>query len=161
MQKPLALTYGDPKGIGLEILNYLLSNELLPKRPFIIFGDSALVKLKSDYKNFISFSCKFAFEPEHSFRCLEWAAESCLNGKCAGLITGPISKEKWAQAGFKYKGQTEFLAQITQSQPEMVFIAQDWRILLLTRHIPLRQVPEALTFERFETASKIFKKFLK
>lgn len=162
--KPLALTYGDPDGIGLEILNYLIAKRILPKRSFIVFGDPRLVKLNSEYKSLIDFyfpESSFMNAGKHSFECLKWAAENCLQGECVGLITGPISKEKWAQAGFKYKGQTEFLGEITQSKPEMLFIAQDWRILLLTRHIPLRQVPEALTYDRFEQAQKILKDFLK
>ncbi len=87
-----------------------------------------------------------------SFAYLERAIELALAGQVAGIVTGPISKAIWQQAGHNFPGQTEVLTQYSQSQSTgMFFVARSlktgWilRTLLATTHIPLAQVPAALT----------------
>jgi 4-hydroxythreonine-4-phosphate dehydrogenase len=87
-----------------------------------------------------------------SFRYLQQAITAILAGQYAGIITGPIAKSAWKLAGHHYPGQTEFLAQSARvSRFGMLFVAtsphSQWqlRALLATTHIPLRQVPDALT----------------
>ncbi|HEY9645275.1 MAG TPA: 4-hydroxythreonine-4-phosphate dehydrogenase PdxA, partial [Chroococcidiopsis sp.] len=87
-----------------------------------------------------------------SFWTLERAIALALAGAVDGVVTAPISKAAWNAAGYHYPGQTELLAEAAHSQRfGMLFVARSphtgWtlRTLLATTHIPLRQVPDALT----------------
>jgi 4-hydroxythreonine-4-phosphate dehydrogenase len=156
----IALTYGDEKGIGLEVLNFILQNNLFPFKDnfeIYLFGDPLLIK-QTEQLNLIPVSLNT--KNEHSFECLKLATETCLQENFAGLITGSINKAKWAECGHKFKGQTEFLALKCNALAEMLFVADNWRILLLTRHIALKQVPESLTYQRFEQSIQTLKDFL-
>lgn len=67
-------------------------------------------------------------------------------GKAAAVVTGPVSKESFKAAGVPYPGHTELLAAISGAGPvEMIMMAGALRTLLVTRHIPLAQVPRRLT----------------
>lgn len=90
-----------------------------------------------------------------SFRFLETAIAHTLAGRFQGIVTAPISKSAWKAAGHPYPGQTELLAETAGvSRFGMLFVARSphtqWqlRALLATTHIPLAQVPTALTAER-------------
>ncbi|MCL6434584.1 MAG: 4-hydroxythreonine-4-phosphate dehydrogenase PdxA [Leptolyngbyaceae cyanobacterium HOT.MB2.61] len=89
-----------------------------------------------------------------SFRYLEVAIAHTLAGEFQGIVTGPIAKSAWKSAGHLYPGQTELLAQRAGvDRFGMLFVARSphtgWtlRTLLATTHIPLHQVPTALTPE--------------
>lgn len=89
-----------------------------------------------------------------SFRSLQTAINYCLKDGYDGVVTAPIAKSAWLAAGHYYPGQTELLAEMAEVKRfGMLFVARspmtDWtmRTLLATTHIPLRQVPDALTPE--------------
>ena len=80
-----------------------------------------------------------------------------LDGRAQALVTAPIAKTAWHQAGHHYPGQTERLAELCDcDDAAMLFTARSpqsgWRFntLLATTHIPLSSVPTALTPERLE-----------
>lgn len=92
---------------------------------------------------------------EISFRVLETAIAQTLAGKFDGIVTAPIAKSAWKAAGHHYPGQTELLAEMAGVERfGMMFVARsphtNWqlRALLATTHIPLSQVPLALTPDR-------------
>uniref|UniRef100_B8HVM9 4-hydroxythreonine-4-phosphate dehydrogenase n=1 Tax=Cyanothece sp. (strain PCC 7425 / ATCC 29141) TaxID=395961 RepID=B8HVM9_CYAP4 len=87
-----------------------------------------------------------------SFTYLQQAIALTLAGQFDGIVTGPIAKSAWKQAGHHYPGQTELLAEMAGSQRYgMLFVARSphtgWtlRTLLATTHIPLAQVATTLT----------------
>jgi 4-hydroxythreonine-4-phosphate dehydrogenase len=89
-----------------------------------------------------------------SFAYLENAIAHTLAGDFDAIVTGPIAKTYWKAAGYNYPGQTELLAEKAGiKRYGMLFVAKsphsNWllRCLLATTHIPLRQVPDALTPE--------------
>lgn len=89
-----------------------------------------------------------------SFAFLETAIAQTLSGRFQGIVTAPIAKSAWKAAGHLYPGQTELLAEKANVQRfGMLFVARSphtgWllRTLLATTHIPLQQVPDALTPE--------------
>lgn len=93
-----------------------------------------------------------AVSGEFSFQCLSKAIALTLEGKFQGIVTAPIAKYLWKAAGHDYPGQTEVLAQKAGvDRFGMMFIGQSphtgWmlRSLLATTHIPLAEVPKALT----------------
>jgi 4-hydroxythreonine-4-phosphate dehydrogenase len=89
-----------------------------------------------------------------SFRYLEEAIARTLAGEFHGIVTAPIAKNYWQAAGHDYPGQTELLAERAGVEKfGMLFVAKSphsefvLRTLLATTHIPLCQVPQALTPE--------------
>ncbi|MBD2328742.1 4-hydroxythreonine-4-phosphate dehydrogenase PdxA [Alkalinema sp. FACHB-956] len=89
-----------------------------------------------------------------SFRYLDAAISATLAGQFDGVVTAPIAKSAWKAAGHCYPGQTELLAERAEvAQFAMAFVGRSphtgWilRALLATTHIPLAEVPNALTPE--------------
>ena len=78
------------------------------------------------------------------------AVTETLEGKCRGLVTAPIHKAALYQAGFKYPGHTEYLAALcanggTAPHPVMMLAHDGFRVVPLTIHVPLREVPALVT----------------
>ncbi|MDX1919873.1 MAG: 4-hydroxythreonine-4-phosphate dehydrogenase PdxA [Candidatus Caenarcaniphilales bacterium] len=181
MKKNIAITYGDPKGIGPEILQKILESAELEKYAtninFAIYGNKQLfTNLFLSNVSFVDSSGFLSAEESgdpghHSFKCLERAIQDALLGQIQGLVTGPISKHNWSEAGYNYKGQTELLGEKFNTSPEMLFLGSkqlvktnfqkhQWRIMLLTRHVALKEVSGLINLERLREASQILKKFL-
>ena len=84
---------------------------------------------------------------------LEVAARGALNGAFAAVVTAPVSKEAILRAGKAFIGQTEFLAELAGNPPVTMMLLGDdpqgrWlRVALVTTHLPLRDVPDAITGE--------------
>ncbi|MBN1268151.1 MAG: 4-hydroxythreonine-4-phosphate dehydrogenase PdxA [Kiritimatiellae bacterium] len=76
------------------------------------------------------------------------AVRKCLDGTFAGMITAPICKEGLKKAGLDIPGHTEFIARLTQTKRyAMMLIGGPLRVVLVTRHIPLRHVADSLKKE--------------
>jgi 4-hydroxythreonine-4-phosphate dehydrogenase len=80
-----------------------------------------------------------------AWAALERAAALCTAGDCAGVVTGPVSKERMAAIGWEFPGQTEFFAARWGGEPTMAFCGGRLRVALVTWHVPLREVPAHLT----------------
>ncbi|MEM9927951.1 MAG: 4-hydroxythreonine-4-phosphate dehydrogenase PdxA [Cyanobacteria bacterium P01_D01_bin.50] len=178
----LALTLGDPAGIGGEvILKALADTEVGKNCDLTVVGNRDL--LLKDYTNLqenknIEYLANFAelsildvFAGQDikdeiipgvenaasgaaSFAYMETAIAATLAGEFDGIVTGPIAKSAWKAAGYNYPGQTELLAEKAGVEKfGMLFVARsphtNWtlRTLLATTHIPLAEVPQALTPE--------------
>ena len=77
------------------------------------------------------------------------ATEAALAGKVDAIVTAPINKAAFAKAGLPWRGHTELLAHLTGAgSVAMMFYSNALRVVLATVHIPLADVPAALTFER-------------
>lgn len=77
------------------------------------------------------------------------AVADCLPGRCAALVTGPIHKAIINDAGIPFSGHTELLAELTgTTQVVMMLATADLRVALATTHLPLAEVPRAITRER-------------
>lgn len=174
----LALTLGDPAGIGPEIVLKALadprvgencqiavigSRRLLERAYQDLRGTGAAladpdsmalleVPTESTLWREITWGKGTAASGEASFTYLETAIDRTLRGEFHGIVTAPIAKSGWKAAGRDYPGQTELLAWRTGVEKfAMLFVARSpqtgWtlRTLLATTHIPLKQVPQALT----------------
>lgn len=74
------------------------------------------------------------------------AVASCLRGEAAGLVTGPIHKGRLAARGFPFPGHTDFLGHLCGvPDPVMAFAGGSLMVALVTVHLPLRAVSDALT----------------
>jgi 4-hydroxythreonine-4-phosphate dehydrogenase len=89
-------------------------------------------------------------------RCIESAAHACLKGYASGMVTGPIEKAVLRDSGFEFPGHTEFLAHISRHERNhsdekidfvMMLASDDLRVALLTTHLALRDVPDALSVQ--------------
>jgi 4-hydroxythreonine-4-phosphate dehydrogenase len=178
----LAITQGDPAGIGSEIiLKALADHSLGSESQITVVGNRQLLQFtyehllehteltKQDLVNpqtlsildvplkdsdSITLGQGDAISGGFSFDCLAKAIALTLEGQFQGIVTAPIAKSLWKAAGHEYPGQTEVLAQRAGIDKfAMMFIGQSphtgWmlRSLLATTHIPLGDVPQALTPE--------------
>lgn len=189
----IALTIGDPAGIGTEIiLKSLADRDLLTlDAEFTIFGDRRY--LEANYqllKNLKTTNIQIA-DPASlgifdiridgeitlgvgnresgaaSFAYLDQAIAQTLAGKFDAIVTAPIAKSAWKQAGHDYAGQTELLAERSHIDDfGMLFVGKsphtDWvlRALLATVHIPLSEVTRQLTPELIEQKLELLRRSL-
>ncbi len=88
-------------------------------------------------------------------RAIEHAAKLCLDNTVDAMVTSPVSKSTLNAAGFEYPGQTEMLMELSGAEKAvMMLISRTLRVGLVTIHIPLRDVPSAVTIEKvFETTA--------
>lgn len=87
---------------------------------------------------------------------LERAARGCLDGTFAGMITAPVHKGVINEGGIPFSGHTEFLAELTSTEQVVMMLAtHGLRVALVTTHLPLSQVPAAITGERIERVARI------
>ncbi len=76
------------------------------------------------------------------------AVSLAMTGRVAAVVTGPVSKESFKAAGLPFPGHTEMLAALSGAgRVEMIMMADTMRTLLVTRHLPLKEVPGALRFQ--------------
>ena len=83
-------------------------------------------------------------------------AKMALEGRLDGLVTAPISKEALRQAGYRFPGHTEMLADLAGGPPVVMMLAgPKLRVVLVTIHVALRDVPALLSVERIVTTADI------
>lgn len=89
-------------------------------------------------------------------KTLTLAAEGCLNGEFAALVTGPVHKGVINEAGIKFSGHTEFFANLAHTADVvMMLVADTLRVALATTHLPLRAVADAITAKQLRTTLQI------
>jgi 4-hydroxythreonine-4-phosphate dehydrogenase len=88
--------------------------------------------------------------------CLKRSTHGCLNGEFDALVTGPVHKGVINDAGIAFTGHTEFLAaESGTAQVVMMLATHDLRVTLATTHLPLADVPRAITREHLEGVLRI------
>ena len=91
-----------------------------------------------------------------SYAAVLRAVEAVKRGEADALVTAPISKAAWRLAGITYPGHTELLAdQFASPESGMLFVGPSLCVILVTIHIPLREVPTAVTPARVLTAIRL------
>jgi 4-hydroxythreonine-4-phosphate dehydrogenase len=89
-------------------------------------------------------------------RAIEEAARLALAGEVDAIVTGPVHKHALHVAGYRYPGVTEFLAHLAGDVPVAMMLATGkLRVVLVTTHLPLRDVPGALSTERIVATGRI------
>lgn len=84
------------------------------------------------------------------------AGQGCLDGHFAGMITAPVHKGVINESGIAFSGHTEFLAELTHTaQVVMMLATHGLRVALVTTHLPLKNVAEAITPERLSRVTRI------
>lgn len=162
--KKIAITTGDVNGIGAEITVKALNRLNLPKENVVLISNSDVLgyKFNINYeiievpfsKNNLKPGQITAESGEFSFQCLKKACELAKAGEIDAIVTAPVSKEALHLAGHEFNGQTEILQHFLAKEwqhAEMLFVADYFRVLLLTRHVALKDV----TLNKNEIVKKI------
>ena len=159
----LALTVGDPAGIGPEIVLKALAHSEAPDADWLVYGSRAVLAASAQALALPPLEASGAtlvdvgggpvpsgaVLPEAGRQAavaVIQAAEASLRGDVAGLVTAPLNKEAMHLAGFNYPGHTELLAHVAGTpNVAMMFVGGKIRVALLTIHAPLKDVPGLVT----------------
>lgn len=182
---PIALTCGDPAGIGPDITLKSWLNRAAASLPiFVLLGDADHLKQRAEELG-MNVPCQpidhiseasgvfenalpvlpvplphpvSAGQPSTSAAgaitaSIEQAVALTLEGQASAVVTNPIAKHVLLEAGFTHPGHTEFLGALAHekghdAKPVMMLAGPDLRVVPVTIHIPLRDVPSALTAEK-------------
>jgi len=99
---------------------------------------------------------------EYVLKTLERACKACLDGQFDAMVTAPVQKEIINRAGINFSGHTEYLAAICNStRPVMLLIAKQLRVALVTTHLPLRQVADAISAQAITAVVEIIDRELR
>lgn len=181
---PLAVTMGDPAGIGLEItLSAWRQRHERGLRPFALYADPATVAARARGLGLtvplatiaapseatahfdaalpvIPLSLRAEAHPGRPdaanagavIHAIEEATAAVARGDACAVVTNPIAKSVLHQAGFRHPGHTEFLGALAEHHfpgrryhPVMMLAAEELRVVPLTVHVPLAEVPRLVT----------------
>ncbi|MDC7826513.1 4-hydroxythreonine-4-phosphate dehydrogenase PdxA [Pseudomonas sp. BLCC-B13] len=93
---------------------------------------------------------------DYVLQTLTRAGQGCIDGTFAGMITAPVHKGVINEAGIPFSGHTELLAELTTTEQVVMMLAtRGLRVALVTTHLPLRDVADAITAERLARVSRI------
>ncbi len=169
----IAITTGDPNGIGGEIVVKALDKLNISPENFVIISNEKLLKLNGytrndieiinlPYEGEINAGKDTATGGDFSFRQLEKACKITPKR----IVTAPVSKKSMHLAGHIYNGQTEVLEHFLShngERAEMLFICDDFRILLLTRHVALKEIniTQEMIINKINCLQSFFTKYTK
>jgi len=174
--KPLALTMGDPMGIGIELAaKAWLNREEEGLHPFVLIGNLALIeeqlpeevsaqsitRLDETMEIFDQvlpvFDTGMGENPaEDTLKAIQQGVSLCLSGEASALVTNPIQKKRLYDQGFQHPGHTEYLAELTGAPGKavMMLACSELKVVPATIHIALDQVAASLTEDLLEQVIK-------
>lgn len=185
MTLKLAVTPGEPAGIGPELLIQLVQQGC--GHELVAFADPELLKQRA---NLLQLPLKLKpFDPNRKptplsagelsiypielskpsqagtldvsnanyvLACLDAAVDACKTNQCQALVTGPVQKSVINDAGMTFSGHTEYLAQKTSTDTVVMMLAtEDMRVALATTHLPLREVSDTISRDLLHSVIKI------
>ena len=142
MTKPrIALTVGDPAGIGSEIVEKAVADaRVLDVCEPVVYGPPPGARFAPGVLS--------AESGRAAYDTIVAAVGDAQAGRVAAIATAPVSKLALARAGLPWKGHTDLLAHLTGSgRVAMMFWSDPLKVVLATVHVPLADVPRALTRE--------------
>ncbi|MFN8653885.1 MAG: 4-hydroxythreonine-4-phosphate dehydrogenase PdxA [Gemmatimonadales bacterium] len=158
----IAITLGDPRGIGPEITARALATPI-DAEVVVLGADDQIAAVKADrhiplgtWGEGFGESGPEKPGPSRAMRAgritgagVEIAARMALAGEVDAIVTAPAHKHAINLAGFRYPGHTEWLAHLAGDVDVAMMLAADQlRVVLVTTHVPLRSVPNLLTTEK-------------
>ncbi len=91
-----------------------------------------------------------------TFEYIKKGSEIVKNGGAEGMVTAPLCKKSMEDAGFSYPGHTELLAELTGTKDfAMMLVGGNLRVVLVTRHLPLKEVASSLSKEKVLLAIRL------
>jgi 4-hydroxythreonine-4-phosphate dehydrogenase len=171
---PIALTSGEPAGIGPDLCLAVASQAR--EWPLVCLGDRSLLEQRArllglplvlrDYEagaaveraagsmTLLHQALAAPSVPGRLDRAnaapvlalIDRAVDGCLSGEFSAMVTAPVQKSLFNQAGIAFTGHTEYIAERTHTpMPVMLLLAGELRVALATTHMPLRAVSAALS----------------
>lgn len=153
MPAELAITCGDPAGIGPDVIaSWLAAQPPAPGEIAVIGPARWLATLPAAVTKVPVGLEGYAAEPGQpdgegalvALAAMERAAAGGATGEFSGVVTAPVSKARLAHIGYPFPGQTEFFAAKWGGEPVMAFCGGRLRVALATWHAPLCEVPQLL-----------------
>ncbi|TBR36993.1 MULTISPECIES: 4-hydroxythreonine-4-phosphate dehydrogenase PdxA [Dyella] len=171
----LAVTAGEPAGVGPELLIRLAATSLAAN--FVAVTDRRLLEraaarcgaairlidddgLPVDHRDPGTLRVRHVdlgapetpghpdpANAQHVLSTLLEAADGCMAGRYDAVVTAPLQKASINDAGVRFSGHTEFFAEHSRSQVVMMLASPELRVALATTHLPLSRVPAAITAE--------------
>ena len=143
----IGVTVGDPAGIGPEIAAKAAANPALSALcDIVLYGPSTPDEIARFERGRVSAAAGRA-----AYDAVVAATRDAQAGRIDAIATAPINKEAFSAAGLPWRGHTDLLAHLTGApRVAMMFHAESLRVVLATVHIPLAEVPRALTREVVE-----------
>lgn len=173
----LVITSGEPAGIGPEVsfLGALAFLKQVPNVRITILGDLSLFEdYQKELNNDPATASRLQIEhipllakniygqlnlnnAPYVLSLLDHAIDSCLTKTYDAMITAPLQKSVMNESGIKFTGHTEYLAEKMQVKRVVMMLSgkdrtaaklqEDFRVALVTTHLPLREVPDEITYE--------------
>ncbi len=149
----LALTCGDPAGVGPEIIAKWLAKNAAKSGDLAVIGPARWLKaLRAKVEKIPVGLDGYRARPGRpdgdgalvAWAAMQRAADGCKSGEFSGVVTGPVSKARLAAIGYPHPGQTEFFAAQWDGEPVMCFTGGKMRIALATWHVPVIEVARLL-----------------
>lgn len=185
--RALALSLGEPGGISPEIVAKAWTTLRLDGPSFVVIGDADLLSTQGVDTRVLNQASEAdavfrralpvlhrpcptpptpgRSDPANAPSVIAWIEEAValtLAGETSAVVTAPIAKAPLYQAGFRFPGHTEFIAELTTAAPMsgargpvMMLTAKDLRVCLVTIHVPLNEVPELVTTERVMRTARV------
>lgn len=164
IRKPIAITMGDPAGIGPEIILRALvrAPETGLEGPFVVYGcpgwmevvarrlglNTGLLEVVpvTEVPEDLPVGQVSAAGGEAAFQAVYRAAQDAMAGKVRAVVTAPLSKAAMNLAGHVYPGHTEILAEVGGNVPVRMMLAnEELRTVLVSIHVPLRVAVSSLS----------------
>lgn len=167
----IAITLGEPAGIGPDVVACALQTPSTHRR--VVVGCAATLKARAQQLNLAVNLVPYGDNPRDVdvveiidcptaqlvtpgylnnanaasvLQSLERAAHGALRGEFDAIVTAPVQKSVINDAGVPFSGHTEFFAEVADvPKVVMMLVAGSLRVALVTTHLPLSRVPEAIT----------------
>lgn len=172
MPRRLAVTLGDPRGIGPEIVAAVRDRRLATVSELVVVGPSGAGMSPDDVIGEWSPAGddrqRAALAGRLAGLAIERAVALARRGAVDGIVTAPIDKSALLAGGYDFPGHTEMLAELTGSTVAMMLASSaagdgarsPLRVVLATTHIALRDVPGAVTVDAIASAADITRRGL-
>lgn len=170
----LAISPGEPAGVGPELIVQLAASAPPQDCEWLLFADPDLLADRAEALGLalpldivtledppqagrigvypIALGCDAEAgvlntdNADYVLHCLETATDACIAGQCQALVTAPVQKSVINDAGIPFSGHTEFLAErCCVERVVMMLATPSLRVALQTTHMPLKDVPAAIT----------------
>ena len=162
MKPRLAVTLGDPRGIGPEIVAALRADgRVASVADLVIVGPAGTSVSVDDDIGTWAPRQSVANAGRLAGCAIVRAIELVQKGDVQGIVTAPIDKAALLAGGFDYPGHTEMLAALTRTRVAMMLASDKLRVVLATTHIALRDVPRAVTADAIRSAAEITRRGLR
>lgn len=180
---PLAITAGEPAGVGPDLCVQLAARALAT--PIVVIADKNLLQQRAqqlginvELRDYVAGHVEYppdtltvlhiplavsaqagvlnATNSQYVLATLRCAVQGCQSGEFAGMVTAPVHKGIINDASIPFTGHTEFVAEQTHTQQVvMMLVGGGMRVALVTIHLPLKDVAATITKQLLESVTRI------